>query len=68
MKNKPMTLASNGREVYIPAENIAFAIEMEGENEKHEKETFTRIYLRQVVMEDEAKWVDVKEKPNQIRS
>lgn len=62
-----LTLASNGREVVVPRDNIAFALEMEGENEKKEKETFTRVFLKQFPMDDECKWLDVKETPREIR-
>lgn len=56
-----LTLASNGKDAVVPKDNIAFAIELEGENDRKEKQVFTRIYLKQVTMNDESKWVDVKE-------
>lgn len=63
----PVTLASNDMEAIIATDNIAFAIRMTAENEKHEKEEFTRVFLKQVEMKDESKWVDVRERPGEIK-
>ena len=62
--NKMMLLhlASNDKEVLVNPENIAFAVVMEGE-----EQTFTRIFFKQIVLEDESKWVDGKETPGEIR-
>lgn len=57
-----LTLASNDKKVIVSVEGIAFAAETAGENET----TFTRIFFKQLVLEDSAKWVDVKETPEQI--
>lgn len=57
------TLASNGLPVAIALNNIAFAMLIEEENEKQEKVRFTRVYLKQVLIDDDSKWVDVKESP-----
>lgn len=62
-----VVLASNGKEAIIAADNIAFAIRTNTENEKHEKEEFTRVFLKQVEMNDESKWVDIMEKPGELR-
>lgn len=61
-----VTLASNSMEAVIASDNVAFAIRMTAENEKHEKDEFTRVFLKQVIMDDESKWVDIKEKPTAI--
>ena len=61
-----LTLASNGKSAMIPKDNIAFAIELESENDKKEKEVFTRIFLKQITMDDDSKWVDVKESVDYI--
>ena len=58
----PLTLASNGSEIIVSADCIAFAAAMEGEEKK-----FTRIYFKELVMDDESRWVDVKETPGEIR-
>lgn len=57
------TLASNGLPVALALNNIAFAMSIEEENEKQEKVRFTRVYLKQVLIDDDSKWVDVKESP-----
>lgn len=57
------TLASNGLPVALALNNIAFAMLIEEENEKQEKVRFTRVYLKQVLIDDDSKWVDVKESP-----
>ena len=61
------TLASNGMEAIIAADNIAFAIRMELEDEEQKKQEFTRVFLKQVVMDDESKWVDVRERPGDLK-
>ena len=61
-----LTLASNGKPTIIPKDNIAFAIEIDGENEQKQKETFTRVFLKQVTMDDLSKWVDVVESAEEI--
>ena len=63
----PVTLASNDMEAIIASDNIAFAIRMTIENEKHEKDEFTRVFLKHIEMNDESKWVDVKENPRELR-
>lgn len=62
-----VTLASNNMEAVIASDNIAFAIRMVAENEKHEKDEFTRVFLKQVIMDDESKWIDIIEKPGELR-
>lgn len=57
------TLASNGLPVALALNNIAFAMSIEEENEKQEKVRFTRVYLKQVLIDDDSKWVDIKESP-----
>ena len=56
-----LTLASNGNKVMVVCDNIAFAIDVEEEDRR-----FTRIFLKQVEIEGEAKWVDVTETPEMI--
>lgn len=61
------TLASNGLEAIIAADNIAFAIRMEIEDEEQKKQEFTRVFMKQVTMDDESKWVDIRERPGELR-
>ena len=63
----PLTLAVNRRPVILPVDNIAFALEMEQETEE-ERLLFTRVYLKQVMIDDDCKWVDVSEPPDKIAS
>lgn len=64
MKSKMLLLhlATNEKETLVNPENLAFAIRMEGENKE-----FTRIFFKEIVMDDESKCVDVKETPGEIR-
>jgi hypothetical protein len=64
-KVKKLTLASNGLDAVVPTDNIAFAVRVEGESE-NKKDIFTRVFLKQVEMTGEAKFVDVREKPEDI--
>lgn len=69
MKTKPfvlLTLSNGFQSVIIPKDNIAFAMRTEGATEKGEKVTFTRVYLKSVLIDDDAKWVDVVETPEEI--
>ena len=65
-KLRKYTLASSGKAVLVDRDNIAFAMEMEVENEGKEKITFTRIALKQLDIDDDAKWVDVMETIDEI--
>lgn len=61
-----LTLSNGSQSVIIPRDNIAFAMRTEGATEKGEKVTFTRVYLKSVLIDDDAKWVDVVETPEEI--
>ena len=61
-----LTLSNGSQSVIIPRDNIAFAMRTEGATEKGEKVTFTRVYLKSVLIDDDAKWVDVAETPEEI--
>lgn len=61
-----LTLSNGAQSVIIPRDNIAFAMRTEGATGKGEKVTFTRVYLRSVLIDDDAKWVDVVETPEEI--
>lgn len=61
-----LTLATNGKPVIISIYNIAVAMLMEEENNSHEMEKFTRIFLKEITIDDELNWVDVKEPPEVI--
>ena len=63
-RNKPfllLTLANDGNKVIIAPDNIAFALRV-----KDGKIVFTRIILKAVLIDDDSKWVDVKETPEEI--
>lgn len=69
MKIKPfvlLTLSNGFQSVIIPKDNIAFAMRTEGATDNGEKVTFTRVYLKSVLIDDDAKWVDVVETPEEI--
>lgn len=55
------TLATNGMTVVIALDNIAFAMRI-----KEETSEYTRVFLKELLIDDEAKWVDIKETPDQL--
>lgn len=62
-----LTLATNGEPVIIPVDNIAFAIASDGIKEDGSKgDRYSRIFLKQIIINDNDKWVDVRETPEQI--
>lgn len=61
-----LTLSNGNKPVIIPKDNIAFAMETTGENVNGKRVTFTRVFLKAVMIDDDAKWVDVVETPDKI--
>ena len=62
-----LTLASNDKSVIIPVDNIAFAMASEEVKEDETQGTkYARVFLKEIIIDDESKWVDVKEAPEQI--
>jgi hypothetical protein len=61
-----LTLSNGNKPVIIPKDNIAFAMETAGENAEGKTVSFTRVFLKAVMIDDEAKWVDVRETPKEI--
>lgn len=62
-----LTLSSNGHDAIIPMDNIAFAFRMEIIDEENKHHEFTRVFLKQVVTNEENSWIDVDEEPGRIR-
>lgn len=60
------TLASNNMPVAIALDNIAFAMQIEDKKEDNEKILYTRVYLKELVIEEASRWIDVKETPDQF--
>lgn len=61
-----LTLSNGNKPVIIPKDNIAFAMRTKGRDNKGSNIEFTRIFLKAVLIDDDAKWVDVIESPEQI--
>lgn len=61
-----LTLASNNKKVVISKDNIAFAMEIEEENDNKKKIQFTRVFLKQLTISNDSSWVDVVEKPKDL--
>jgi hypothetical protein len=64
-KFRKLTLDSNGLEVIVPTDNIALVVRIEAEDENHQKNQFTRVFLKQADM-PEGRFVDVREEPDKI--
>lgn len=62
-----LTLATNDEKVIVAKDNIAFAMSSDGMRDDGTKgDRYTRIFLKNLLIDDETKWVDVKETPVQI--
>ena len=61
-----MTLASSGERCLVNPNNIAFAMRVQGEDSEKESMTFSRLFLKELTIENDAKWVDVKETLDEI--
>lgn len=61
-----LTLANGGEPVIIRPEHIAFAMTVQGVNKDGVKESFTRIFPNDIVIDAESNWLDVTETPSEI--
>ena len=61
------TLANNKQPVVISLNNIAFAMRIQDNDKSGKNVEYTRVFLKELIIDDNSKWVDILESPTQFK-